>query len=394
MSRVLKKKELRKNQILNALFDYGPLPLSELSNYTGISLPLITTLVSELKEDNYILEIKKTEVAKAGRPALIVKLNKSAGYILGIDLGRINTNFVLIDLEKNIIKEHHKKAFRLSNNEMLFDELEIDINKFLTEAGIEWKELLGIGISIPGLVQGTKGISKTYFNFTVEPLGEYLTNRFNIPVRIEHDVKAMTSAEICFGSVKDSKDVLYLNYGWGLGMGIIVNGELYYGNDGYAGEFGHIPVVPNGDLCYCGKYGCLETVSSGRTISKIATEKLINGSNSILKSDDIKLKSIKTKALLEAANRGDQFSIEILENAGRYLGVGIAILINIFNPQKIIIGGDISNMADYILESIRSSAMKHSLVQLNENVEFVISKLGDNAGALGASLLIAKEVLK
>jgi glucokinase-like ROK family protein len=394
MSRVLKKKELRKNQILNALFDYGQLTLSELSSHTAISLPLVTLLVNELKENNYITELKRTETTQAGRPPVIVKLNKAAGYILGVDLGRINTNFVLIDLEKNIIKEHHKKAFQLSNNEMSFDEIEIDINKFLSEAGIEWKELLGIGISIPGLVQGKNGISHTYFNFTSEPLGEYLTNRFNIPVRIEHDVKAMTSAEICFGAVKDSKDVLYLNYGWGLGLGIIVNGQLYFGNDSYAGEFGHISVVPNGELCYCGKHGCLETVSSGKAISRIASNKLINGANSILKSDEIKLKSIKTKALLEAANRGDQFSIEILENAGKYLGIGIAILINIFNPNKIIIGGDISNVADYILESIRSSAMKHSLVQLNENVEFVISKLGDNAGALGASLLIAKEVLK
>ena len=201
----------------------------------------------------------------------------------------------------------------------------------------------------------------------------------------------MTLGEQFYGAARNVENAIFLNYGWGVGIGIIINGELYYGNDGYAGEFGHIKILPEGELCYCGKNGCLETLSSGRAITKKVREKLSSGSSSLLLKYVDNIENIKTPDILKAANDGDQFSIEILEEAGRYLGIGIGILINIFNPEKIIIGGTLSDVAGYLLNFVKNNAMKHSLVQLNNNINFEISKFTNNAGSLGIARLTAME---
>ena len=164
--------------------------------------------------------------------------------------------------------------------------------------------------------------------------------------------------------------------------------------DGYAGEFGHIQVIPDGDLCYCGKKGCLETVSSSRAIAHIAKARISEGATTMLSGENINIEQIDSKMVFEAANRGDQFSIEIIEEAGRYLGSGIAVLINLFNPSLIILGGGVSNAAPYLLDSIKSNAMKHSLVQLNKKVRFVTSKLGNKAGALGVAIYLARDLFE
>lgn len=391
---VIKKKNInRRNQIQKILMDKGKLPLSQIAKFANISLPVATSLVKELVKGKIISEVEGTTGSGAGRPPVLYKLNGNAGYFLGLDLGRIYTNYVILNLEQEIVFEKTNNVLLLNNDPLILTKLEDEVNKVLDEAKIKWNKVLGIGLSIPGIVKGMKGISETYLNFFDKPLADVISEKFKKPVRIEHDVKAMTYGELWFGNATGSKNVLCVNFGWGLGLGLVLNGKLYYGENQYAGEFGHIPLVPNGRLCYCGKQGCLETVSSGRAIIEIAKEKINKGAKTLLSERFKDTDDIDPVAVLDAAGDGDQFSIEILEEAGRYLGVGIAILINIFNPSKIIIGGDISSVATYIIDYVKSSAMKHSLPQLNSDVIFEVSPLGKKVSALGVARLIANEVI-
>ncbi|RJP62789.1 MAG: ROK family transcriptional regulator [Ignavibacteriales bacterium] len=395
MKKVSRKNKIRRNLILRELVENGQLSLSELKDRTGITLPVVSDLVTKLKKEGLILEVKDKEITSAGRPPVIVKLNGKAGYVLGIDFGRIYTNFILVDLELNIVAEVRKKSIPLSNDISIIDKLESEINKILEHSKVKWKNMLGIGLSIPGIVSGEKGISKTYLNFGDVPLRETLRNRFKLPVHIEHDVKAMTLGELWFGEAKKAKCALCLNLGWGLSLGVVIDGRLYYGSEGFAGEFGHIQIKTDGPLCYCGKHGCLETLASGKAITQIAREKIANGASTIITANgDKELNDIDSTSVLEAASQGDQFSIELIEEAGKYLGQGIGILINILNPDKIILGGGIANAARYLIDSITSTALKQSLVHLNKNVKFVPSELGWKAGALGVAMLAARDLFE
>jgi len=392
-SKVDKKNEIRRILILRALLDNGPLSLTDLARMTGMTLPVASNIVAALRKTKQVVQSKEKNGTQAGRPPSIVKLNGEAGFILGIDIGRLFTNFIILDLETNIVGDTRRKSIALSNDIKLIDDLEGEIKTVLSEAKISWSKLLGIGISLPGMVKGKEGLGETYFNFGDAPAREILSRRFNKPVHIEHDLEAMAFGERWFGAAKEVDNALCVNIGWGLGLGIIIDGEVYYGENGYAGEFGHIQVVQDGELCYCGKRGCLETVASGRAITQIARERIAKDATTIMtKEQHLRIDQIDAEAVLKAASLGDQFSIEILEEAGRHLGAGIGILINLMNPALIILGGGVATASPLLLESVRAGAMKHSLVNLNRDVKFVISRLGNKAGALGVAVYLAEDL--
>jgi len=377
----------RSREILTSMMDRGALTIPEITSSVGMSLPIVTEVINQLVKAGKLVELTGVEKPQAGRPPTLYKLNAEAGYTIGIELGRISSNCVVLDYSQKMIFEYHRKSILSKDNESIFLELEKLINHLLKEVGITKKQLLGIGISIPGIVQGETGTSQTYLKVENNLLLDHLEKRLGVRVRIEHDVKSMALGEIHYGAAQNVNNALYINYGWGLGIGIIMNGQLYYGNEGFAGEFGHIPLVPNGELCYCGKQGCLETISSGRAITKLVNDRLSAGASSMILKSKKMAEKVDPIDILKAANQGDQFAIEILEEAGKYLGIGIAILINLFNPGHIIIGGTISQVASYLLDSLKNNAMKHSIVQLNKNVIFEISDLKNNSGALGVARL-------
>lgn len=392
MSAVKEKNQKRKSMILSILFKEGEKSIADLTQLTNISLPVVTKLITELKKDKFINENKEFKASQAGRPASFYKINGSAGYLLGIDLGRIQTTFIIIDLEQNVVYETREKVSYLFDDDKVITKIHNKVKNIIENAKLDWEKLMGIGFSIPGYVNSKLGLTESYLNFN-SSIKIMLEKQFEKPILIEHDAKSMIYGEFWFGAARGLKNVLCINYGWGLGLGMLLDSKVFYGQDGYAGEFGHIPVANQNQQCYCGKIGCLETVSSGKSIERIAKEKLNSGATSILTLNNKKIENIEVLDILEAANKGDQFSIEIMQEAGFYLGYGIASLINIFNPEKIIISGSISKVADYILDSVRSSAMKHSLVKLNKNIEFEISKLGYRSAALGVARLVANEII-
>lgn len=395
MNKVITKNQIRKNRILRTLLEEGRLSLTDVAKRTGISLPMVSKLAAALREEKLIVTGEGGKIDRAGRPPIVAQLDGDAGFVLGFDVGHRNTNIVLINLEQRIVLERHIESPLLGNDPAIVGWLGGRIDESLAGAVVPREKLLGIGLSIPGIVRGREGISESYLNFGATPLREVLEAEFRKPVHIEHDAKAMALGERWFGAARNASDVLCLNIGWGLGLGIIADGRLYYGRDGYAGEFGHLQVVPNGLLCQCGKRGCLETVASGKAIARMARERLLGGAPSrLLEKAMVPALELDAEQVVNAAMAGDQFSIEILEEAGRFLGEGVAKLINLFNPELIILGGRVSSAKHFILDPVRGTALKQSLTQLNRNVEFTISDLGTKSGALGVAMLAARDLFE
>ena len=215
-----------------------------------------------------------------------------------------------------------------------------------------------------------------------------LGNSIGIPSVIENDTRAMLYGELYEGNIKDYADCLYVNVSWGLGLGILANGEIYRGADDFAGEFGHTKAFDNEIICHCGKKGCLETEASGSALHRILLERIKSGESSILSTrisgeeDPITLDEIIT-----AVNKEDLLCIEIVEEIGQKLGKQIAGLINIFNPELVIIGGTLSLTGDYITQPIKTAVRKYSLNLVNKDSAIITSKLKDKAGIVGACML-------
>jgi N-acetylglucosamine repressor len=209
---------------------------------------------------------------------------------------------------------------------------------------------------------------------------------FKLPVVISHDAKLRAFAEQHFGLAKNKKNVLLLQVDWGLGLGIIINGKLYTGKSGYSGEFGHLPIVDNGVLCTCGKQGCLETIVSANAIVRMALQGIKAGNSSMIKelvqSD---LGKIDISVIIEAAKRGDQFAISVFNEAAHWLGKGIVYLIQIFNPELIVIGGRVSEASELITAPIQQAINTFSNRDISNDTVIKFSELGQKAGPMGAA---------
>ena len=255
MRKVDAKNRVRQNRILRALLEEEGLSLTEIANKTGMTIPMVTRQLEFLREDGFTHEDITPDPDRVGRPPTVVRLRGDAGYVLGIDIGHRNTNFVLLNFQQKIIAELHRPSADITRPDAVITDLTNGIECVLKQGKTPHEKLFGIGVSLPGIVRGREGISETYLNFGQTPLREILEERWKTSVLIEHDAKAMAMGEYWFGSARNLKDVLCINIGWGLGLGIILNGKLVYGHHGYAGEFGHINIADTDLPCVCGKRG-------------------------------------------------------------------------------------------------------------------------------------------
>ena len=203
----------------------------------------------------------------------------------------------------------------------------------------------------------------------------------------------MSYGEYIGGVAKDEKNMLFLNVAWGLGMGMIVDGKLSYGKSGFSGEIGHFPLLENNQVCHCGKTGCLETGASGSAVYRIFMEKLKEGRASSLTDKYANGEDIHIEDIIDAVNDEDVLAIEVIEEIGTVLGRAIAGLINVFNPELIVIGGSVATAKEYLLLPIKSAIQKHSLNIINSDTTIKLSKLGKKAGTIGSCMLSRSKLL-
>lgn len=386
------KNSIIKRNIIAHMAVNGECTLSELTKELHISVPTITKLVQELVEENIVTDLGKVETPGGRRPN-IFGLASSAIYFAGVYVGRDNMRFVITDLQNNIIVEHSDASFELQDRPQCFERICANIENFIATCGIERDKILGMGVCMVGRVNPDTGRSYKYFTTSEQSLCQILEERIGIHVLIENDTRARCYAEYTCGKSKSESNVLYLHLGRGVAIGIVVDGKLYYGKSGFAGEFGHIPFFDNEIICSCGKKGCLETEVSGMAIEEKMCREIEQGVNTILREQYARQKSIHIDDIIAAAKNDDNLSIELIEEAGEKVGKAVAFLINTFNPETVIVGGNLAAAGDYVMLQLKSATNKYSLNLVYKDTKFRISKMSENAGAWGVAMLIRNKII-
>ena len=391
-SGVALKNKILKGLIFKFLDQTESASINEISKEINISVPKTTSLITELIEEGLISDYGKFE-STGGRKANLYGLIGDAGFILGVDVKKYYINIGLLNFKKQLINQKSRIAFKLDNTAESLNQLIQIIQNFIKEVGIKKDKILSLGINLSGRINHTKGYSYTFFHFQEEPLSEIIQEKIGIKTYLENDSRAMAFGEFCNGEVNTEKNVLFVNLDYGIGLGILIDGKVYYGKSGFSGEFGHIPFFNNEIICHCGKKGCLETEASGNALLRKFKEKIKLGSTSSVLKKNKKVEDITLTDLILAAQNEDVLIIELLAELGEDLGKGLAVLINVFNPELIIIGGTLSETGEYLKLPIKSSINKYSLSLVNADTELKLSKLGEKAGIIGACLLAKNKAL-
>ena len=378
------KKFLVKLQLVEILYKEGHKTISELCEATNNSIPSLTAVLNELSEAGWILNYGIGE-SRGGRKPALFGLNPDAGYIMGIEISRNYSRLCLFNLLNQNVSELVELKKGLDTTKDILSLLKKESIKLLNKHKIKNEQVIGYGITIPGLIDIREGVSYSYPQLGTGNLTVTFTRLFGRPAYVEHDTKSMVLGESWFGLAKNMSDVLFLNLGSGIGMGIIIEGNLYHGHSGFSGEFGHIQMIQNGELCYCGKTGCLETVASGSALIKKAIKEIEQGKSTLIKMlVTNNLDEIKLDTIISAANQGDQFSLELLDEACEYIARGMSTLLHLFNPEAIIIGGEMAEAGNLILNAIQHKLNKYAMLQIKRDTKLVLSELHQKAGLLGA----------
>ncbi len=386
------KNALIKREILRLCIDHTNFSIADFSKKLGISVPTITKLLGELIEEGFLQDLGKLGTSGGRRPS-VFGLNPEAGYFVGVDVARHHFHIAVCDFKGELVKFIQDIEFVLEASQESFRNMCRMVKDEITGSGIPWFKVLGVGVSLSGRVNPEKGYSLTYSNNEDFPLKDLFQKEFNVPVTIENDSRAMTYGEYMTLGQKADKDMVFINLSWGLGMGMILDGKLFYGKSGYSGEIGHFPLLDNNVICRCGKVGCLETGASGSALHSMMVDMLKSGRQSSLSKSFSRKGDIELEEILQAIGDEDVLAIECIGKIGRTLGRGIAGVINIFNPGLVVIGGRLIVGKEYLLLPIKTEINKLSLHRVSSDSEIVLSELGRRAASVGDCLLSRSKIL-
>nr|WP_299418884.1 ROK family protein [uncultured Emticicia sp.] len=364
------KKNKQKKGILYDLYFKNKNTIAELSHSLHISITSITALIDELVEEKWISETGFNISKQKRRPA-IYGVNPNKNYVLILDFNTHDTQIAVLNL-KNEIVFSQVSDLQLKNNPLFLETLFKLVDNIVQLKVSNGKNIIALGMAIPGLVNKKTGINYTYKSLNSQDiyLGKLIENYYNLPTFVINESKATAVREYHFGLAKVKSHVLSVNVDWGIGLGIVLNGEIFDGASGFAGELGHIQVNPEGVVCSCGKVGCLDTITSVSSLLQCIKNGLRNGHFSKLSECKDSLENINLKMVIDATQKGDGFAIDILRNIGFGLGKGLSIVVNFFNPQIIIIDGVLSKAQKLIVNPIKHGINKYCLIDFKEDLKY------------------------
>ena len=381
-----------KQQILSTLYFEKTLSIVELSNLLGKSIPHVTKVLMELVESGYVTDAGLAP-SSGGRRAQVYSLKADALYIVAVAMDQLYTKVVITDVLNNPVMPVETHELKLLNNSTAHEELSRIINNVIERSGVGKGSIAGVGIGMPGFTNTKLGVNYSYL---LPPNGEsiykYLERELELPVYLDNDSSLVALSELKFGLAKNKEEVMVINIGWGIGLGMIVNGVLFRGFTGYAGELSHIPISESDTLCDCGKRGCLETEASLKVITEKAMKGIKEGSISGLKYDD--RAEQMSEAIFIAANKGDQYAIELITDMGYKIGKAIAILIHIVNPELIVLSGRGAEVGKILLAPIQQALNKYCIPRLSEFTGVKVSTVGRKAELIGAAALVMENMAK
>lgn len=360
-----------KKNIINYYIQSGSSTITELSKELDLSIPTVTKFISEMCEDGYINDYGKLETT-GGRYPNLYGLNPESGYLIGVDIKQSSINIGLINFKGDMVDLKMGTPYQMQNTPEAMNRLYELILAFIDKQTVNKDKILNININISGRVNPEAGYSYSLFYFEERPLAEILSEKLNgYKVTIDNDTRAMTYGEYLSGCVNNEKNIIFVNISWRLAIGIIIDGKVYTGKSGFAGEFGHIKIYDNEILCHCEKKGCLETEASGSAMYRRLFEQIHNGASSLLSKRIKKEEAVTLDEIIDAVNKEDILCIDLVEEVGQKLGEQIAGLINIFNPEMVIIGGTVSMTGDYIMEPVKTAIRKYSLNLVNKDSNYL-----------------------
>lgn len=380
-----KKKYFYKVRLLQHLYESKSTSVGALCKALSISTPTALNLLRELMKGNWVKK-SGTGQSMGGRRPDLFGLKQGTFYALCIDIELFSIKIALLDNTHQECSPVLTIRHNLSKDREKINQIFTLANKLIKDSGIDKAKIIGVSIGMPGLTDPIKGENYSYFTSTAadKTLQQAFEEKFDLPVVLQNDVKGSAMAELYHGQAAGKKDTLVLLMDWGVGLGIIMDGKVRAGTSGFSGEMGHIPFVDNGDLCYCGKHGCLETVASGLALARMAKEGILSGKNSTLAElSEKEIDNIKAEVVIKAANKGDQYAIKLLSNIGTNMGKGISILIQLFNPELIILSGKIAGARQYITLPMQQAINTYCMTQIREKASIVSSELGENGRLLG-----------
>ena len=390
-------RELNLSLVLRHIHNGAPLSRAQIAQATGLNKSTVSSLVEELLTRKLVHETGVNSVG-TGRPATLLEINPQAGGIIGAELGVDFVAIALTDFTGNILWR------RLINTDPI-DAQEKTIAKILelTDEAIRVCEnhnlyLLGIGLSVPGTVDLDEGVLVYAPNLQWRNvlLRKIFYDHTGLNAYIENDANAAAIAEHLFGVAQKTDDFIFVVIGTGIGGGLFLNGKLYRGWDGYAGEIGHTPIIaePYQMLCHCGNRGCWETYANQQSIIRRVQTRLDNDQESVVSGLLEKQNApLSISIIKQAADQSDQVALESLAETGTAMGLGFANLIDIFNPEKLILGGPLSIVGKYLLPAIKDTATNHSIPNTNPKVGILLSSFETDAILIGAISLVVDDIL-
>jgi len=387
------KNLLYRKKIIKQLYFSNMLSCAELSDKIHKSLPVTAKLLGKLIEDGWVTEMGFA-ASTGGRRAVMYSLKQDIMYTVSVAMDQLITRIVVMDMQNRNVTETEIFELPLLKNPHALPALADKIDEVIKRSGIAKNKIAGIGIGMPGFVDAAKGLNYTFLETDHGTITHIISSKVKLPVFIDNDSRLIALAELKFGSARGRKNVMVINVGWGIGLGMILNGELFRGHNGFAGEFSHIPLFLNNKLCTCGKSGCLETETSLLVVIEKANKGLREGKVSLLKEMPSAHAEQAFQDIMKAAGKGDKFAVELLSEAGYNIGRGVAILIHILNPELVILSGRGSLAGKIWQAPIQQALNEHCIPQLSLNTDIGISTLGYQAELTGSAALVMENYEK
>lgn len=391
------KYERDKSVILAVLRRFGPLSRVEIARLTRLRANTVSTLTRELLAENYILEAGPSD-NPVGRKQILLRLNERRGFVLGIEFDAENVIAAAMDLHPEIqstVREHTRLDGGVTE---LVGQLFRCAREAVSRGGLEGLPLRGIAIVDPGLVDARRGISlmSSQISFWKDvPLAQLFADEFGMTPVVETSARSRAVAERALGSGEMADDMIYVEYGAGIGAGVITHGRLLRGHDGCAAEFGHTHIIDGGPPCQCGSFGCLEAVAGSAALAARFRKVILDGGHSAALSESSEQDEPVTGwDVLKAANAGDKTCSAITEEMGRQLGVGLANLVNLFNPSLIILDPRLKLAGNDLIDQLTRVVRMQALSLAVENLKIRFGVLGSEAGVQGACLQIVESLFE
>ncbi|QIL84729.1 ROK family protein [Vibrio sp. HDW18] len=377
-------KQINAGRVYKLIDQKGPISRIDLSKESELAPASITKITRELIDAHLIHETTVQEATSRGRPAVGLQTNNFGWQFLSMRLGRGYLTIALHELGGEVLIDIKIDIHEIDQDDVL-SRLLFEIEEFFQTYATQLDRVTSIAITLPGLVNSEQGIvlQMPHYNVKNLALGPAIYKATGLPVFVANDTRAWALAEKLFGHAQDVDNSILISIHHGLGAGIVLDGRVLQGRHGNIGDLGHIQIDPKGKPCHCGNYGCLETVASSQAIRDQVTTRIMEGEASCLAASE----EISIEDICAAAADGDSLAVDVIQQLGRYLGAAIAIVINLFNPEKILIGGVINQAKAILYPSIEQCIREQSLPVYHQDLPLVESRFYKQATMPGAALI-------